>query len=153
MARSKNSAQKAKAIDVEREALKLRRQGLTYAAIGDALGMSESGAYYAVDRGLEKATQLVTKEADRLRQLEVQRLDRMQEGLWPTAETGDHKSIDRVLRIIAERAKLLGLYAPTAIDVKSSRFDGVDLGSLSVEQLRRLKAGESVEAVIGSGEA
>ena len=64
--------------------------------------MRELGKLHAISRA----------RAEELRQLEEERLDRMQAGIWSTAIQGHLGSIDRVLKIMDLRARLLGLYAP-----------------------------------------
>jgi hypothetical protein len=56
-------------------AVRLRRDGLNYAAIGDKLGMSEAGAYLAVKRGLGRVLEEVRDEAAQLLAVEYERLE------------------------------------------------------------------------------
>jgi hypothetical protein len=53
--------------------------------------------------------------ADEVRRIEVERLDKLMLSLWPEAQTGNIKAIETILGIMARRAKLLGLDAPTEI--------------------------------------
>jgi len=99
-----------------RQALELRKAGLTYEAIASRLGYANrSGAFKSVERGLRS---ILREPADDLRTLELERLDTVQVGLWQKARTGDVQSIDRLLRIMERRAKLLGLDAPDTSSVK-----------------------------------
>jgi len=50
-----------------------------------------------------------------LRALELLRLDELLNALWDTAIAGDLKAVDRVLKVMERRAKLLGLDAPFEI--------------------------------------
>ncbi len=104
----KNDATTAVARQVR--ALELRRDGLTYELIAQALGYAQpAGAFRAVRRGL-----LVTlrEPAEELRTLELARLDSLQEALWTDAVDGNLSAVDRVLKIMRRRASLLGLDAP-----------------------------------------
>jgi hypothetical protein len=48
-----------------------------------------------------------------VRELELTRLDAMLLPLWRRVQAGEEKAIDRALRIMERRARLLGLDAPT----------------------------------------
>lgn len=54
----------------------------------------------------------VAADAAELRAEEVSRLDAMLAGLWPDARRGHLGAVDRVLRLMERRARLLGLDAP-----------------------------------------
>lgn len=51
--------------------------------------------------------------ADELRSLELERLDRLLLGVWSQAAKGNQGAVDRALKIMERRARLLGLDAPT----------------------------------------
>ncbi len=59
-----------------------------------------------VGTALDKTLQ---EPAENLRQLELERLDAMLTAIWPQALNGYLGAIDRVLKIIERRSKLLGL--------------------------------------------
>ena len=107
-----------KAIDEaerSRSAIEMRKAGLTYDVIAQRLGFANrSGAFKAVERGIRS---IMREPADDLRSLELERLDTIQVGLWTKARSGDVQAIDRLLRIMERRAKLLGLDAPEASTV------------------------------------
>jgi hypothetical protein len=103
-------------------ALDLRKAGATYQMIADQLGYGgPSGAYKAVTSAL-KAT--LKEPADELRTMELERLDAMLLPLWRRVQNGDERAVDRVLRIMERRAKLLGLDAPAKRPVSGSEDDG-----------------------------
>lgn len=103
--------------DKQRQALELRKAGVSYAEIATRLGYrSGSGAHAAVGAALKKTLQ---EPADELRKLEVERLDAMLLAIATQVRQGNHGAIDRALRIMERRAKLLGLDAPTRQDVTS----------------------------------
>lgn len=98
-----------------RKAIELRKAGATYDKIAEALGYeNRSGAYKIVVGALRD---LVQEPAKELRTLEAERLDAMTLALWTRAQKGDLPAIDRLLRIMERRARLLGLDLPLAIDV------------------------------------
>lgn len=112
-----NRTSQAKAVTLERQkkALELRRMGLGYIEIGERLGIGKSQAQRLVVGALAEVRADITAEADGLRAEELSRLDAMMQGLWVDARKGGVKSIDRVLKIMERRAKLLGLDAPVRL--------------------------------------
>src|SRR5512138_1806264 len=98
------------ALEKQRQALELRKAGVPYAKIADALGYKHaSGAHKAVSSALRKTLQ---EPADDIRLLELERLDVMLFALWPSVTKGIQGAIDRALRVMERRASLLGLDAP-----------------------------------------
>lgn len=93
-------------------ALALRREGMSYEAIAQRLGISQPTAWRDVSDALKALQQ---EPAEDLRKIEVQRLDDLLLALWPKAKKGHPASVDRVIRIMERRARLLGLDAPTSI--------------------------------------
>lgn len=94
-------------IERERKVLELRRAGVTFDAIAAQLGYKGRGAAYkAFRRALARTLQ---QPASELRELEADRLDRLQTAIWGRAMRGDLEAVDRVLRIMERRAMLLGL--------------------------------------------
>lgn len=90
-----------------RKAVEMRKAGCSYDEIARALGFSNSGnAYHTVHKAL-KAT--YREPAEELRTLELERVDRLMRAIWPRAIKGDVDAIDRVLKVMARRARLLGL--------------------------------------------
>jgi len=97
------------------DALALRIKGLTFAGIGDALGVDTSTAYRYVRDALAATLAGCGELAEHLRELENQRLDEMHAALWPQALAGVMPAVDRILRLMERRAKLNGLDAPQKI--------------------------------------
>jgi hypothetical protein len=117
----------------ERQALELRMAGASFDQIAQKLGYSEKGAAHrAVTRALIST---VKPAADELRELETARLDRLLLAFWPAALEGDEKAADRVLRIMDQRAKLLGLNMPTKVDVDAT----VSVDPSEIEIVRRIR--------------
>ena len=87
--------------------VELAAQGMSYDEIAEAVGYSNrGGAHKAVSAAL-RAQQ--AEPVDELRQFECERLDALQRSCWDSAIAGDIPSVDRVLRVIQARVKLLGL--------------------------------------------
>jgi hypothetical protein len=101
--------------DRQIHALQLRRSGATFQQIAEQLGYAHrSNARKAIQAALDGA---LSDEADALRALDLDRLDRLQLAHWPRATSGDVKATETVLKVMQHRAKLLGLYAPVQREV------------------------------------
>lgn len=112
-ASNRTSAAKARTLERQAKALELRRMGKGYAEIAAAVGIGKSQAHRLVQAGLQDARDQIAARADDLRAVELSRLDGMLAGLWPDARKGNQGAVDRVLRIMERRARMLGLDAPT----------------------------------------
>lgn len=109
---NKTSAAKARTLERKVKALELRRMGKGYVEIAAALGIGKSQAHRLVKSGLADARAQISAQADELRSEEISRLDAMLSGLWADARKGNAGAVDRVLKIMERRARLLGLDAP-----------------------------------------
>ena len=88
-------------------AVELAIDGASYAAIAAEVGYSHRGnAYKAVHKALAER---ITAGVDELRRLELDRLDALQAAVWDKALAGDSAAVTTVLRIVEQRARLLGL--------------------------------------------
>src|SRR6188768_522389 len=101
------SVNRINAAERKRDALELRKAGVGFQAIADRLGYKNaSGAHYAVVSALKEITKPAAEE---VRDLEVERLDGMLFAISAQVSYGHLGAIDRALRIMERRAKLLGL--------------------------------------------
>lgn len=112
--------------------LQLRKAGATYREIAqaaiekfglDALPDSWGHRYAHKDvaRELEHLRSDVRETARDVLVLELQRLDDLLKALWPLAarKNPDYKAVDRVLRLMERRAKLLGLDEPDTLKLQT----------------------------------
>jgi predicted transcriptional regulator len=168
MARGKNvanqTAKAERAVKAQR-ALELRVAGLSLAQIGAELGVTEKSASRYVCDALTKLSEQSLADAEQLRTLELERLDRLQRaaelvlsrnhvhvsGGKVIVDEG-HKliddgpvlhAIDRLLRIGERRAKLLGIDAPAKLEHSGPdggpiKTETRDLSHLSDEELKAL---------------
>jgi len=115
--------------DKAAQALALRKTGATYEQIAAHLGYSNrQSANRAVLRLL--AAHEAENVAD-LRTLENMRLDDLLFAVYKAAKSGDLGAIDRALRIMERRAKLLGLDAPVKQEISGT--DGAPL-SITIDK-------------------
>jgi hypothetical protein len=134
-----NQSRRVQAHARQLQALELRKAGATYQAIAEQLGYAHAkGAYKAVASALKLT---LREPADGLRELEVARLDAMLLALWRRVQSGDEKAVDRALRIMERRARLLGLDAPSRGELSGPNGSplALDLTGLSDEQLALLE--------------
>ena len=137
----------------------LRKGGATYAAIAQAVidkfgldalprGWDERYAYKDIKRELDHLRKDIADSASEIIELETQRLDAMLTTLWPQVAKGHLGAIDRVLRLMDRRARLLGLDAPSKkdVDLKSGGkpLAVVDFTKLTVEQLKVIAKGGTI---------
>ena len=96
----------------------MRMAGQPYNAIAKALGWrNRSSAYEAVMRVLARREQ---EPAERVRHMELQRLERLLQAYWPQAirkRKPDINAAKMVLDILSRRARMLGLDAPVKLDI------------------------------------
>lgn len=109
-------------VDRELAVVELRRTGETWDRIARAIGYANAGgAYKAYKRAIVRTLQQPT---DELRDIEIDRLDRLQRAYWKKAIDGDLKSADFVLKVINKRGEFLGLDAPQKIQAEVITYDG-----------------------------
>ena len=97
-------------------ALAMRQRGHSYRAIAAQLGVSLSTAHGYVADALAELRAQTAEEVQMLRDLEAQKLDRVERYLWRalrTASAADVAKLANSLRLVSEsRRKLFGLDAP-----------------------------------------
>lgn len=102
----------------EMESLELRMSGLPYSQIAKKVGYrSRVSAYNAVIRVLDRREQ---EPAEKVRHLELQRLERLLMAYWPRAideAKPDVQAAKMCLDILTRRARMLGLDAPVKVDI------------------------------------
>lgn len=129
--RSKTGSGALKSQDHAARAVTMRRRGLTYDAIGRALGMTRQSAHALVQGAMKAAAAELKEEATEVVALDLARLDELHRVAWKAAKGGDLAAMDRVLKVMERRAKLLGLDAPTRSEVT-----GANGGPLAIEDVR-----------------
>lgn len=132
--RGRTTPRALEAYERQRRAVEMRRAGFTLEQIARSLG-------YATPTGAWKAILTVVRrneaaEIAGLRSLELDRLDRMWASVWPDIvqrEDADkrNRAVDRLLGITDRRRAILGLDAPTFVNVEAvvreeARRAGVD---------------------------
>jgi hypothetical protein len=112
-------------LDRTLEALRLRQAGFTYDEIAARVGYANrSSAFRAVSSALKRT---LKEPCDAVRMVELTRLDQMIKALWPAAEKGNLGSIDRVIKIMERRAKLLGLDSAQDVNINFGKMSDAEL--------------------------
>lgn len=116
-----NKTPEPQLIDREKEIIEWRIEGLTWRQIAERVQMSPAGALKAYNRAMVRT---LKPAADEMRELELDRLDTLQQTYWRPAVEGNLRAADFILRVIDKRAKILGLDAPTKIQAEVVTYDG-----------------------------
>lgn len=110
-----------KAAELERRATELRLAGHTYRAIADIIGgVTYIGVYKAVIRSLKRNQEETAENAEVLRSIEQDRLERLIAAADAKAQAGDIAAIDTVRKLSESLRKLNGIDAPAKTDVTSN---------------------------------
>jgi hypothetical protein len=116
------------------KALNLRLSGATYKQIGIELGISEPAAFKLVTREIARQAQEVREDANQVKEMEMQRLDQLTllnaKNFTDPAKQGP--AIDRALRIMERRCKLLGIDAAQKVEVSDADVENLVLSVMPI---------------------
>jgi hypothetical protein len=141
-----NSGRKVKSHQQMVMALELRASGASFLQIGKALSVSKPRAFRIVRKALDEMVEHCRETAERVRQLELYRMDRMRLSLDP--KKGDPRVADTLIRISERVAKLHGLDAPQRIEASGpgggpiETEEGPDYSKLTLDEMLLLRAME-----------
>jgi hypothetical protein len=114
------------------KAVQLRLAGVDYERIAQQLEYkSRQQAREDVHRAYVQATAEVRESVEELRNQDLERLARLQAAFWGAALQGDPKAGEMILKILARRAKLMGM--DSALKVEITTIDQIDA---EIQQLR-----------------
>ena len=120
------------------ESVRLRLQGHEYDEVAELVGYSNRGtAWRTVTKALRER---VDSAVDEYRQLELARLDALQASLWDKAMSGDIASANTVLKVMGQRARLLGLDQLTPSWAGEKTINTVVIQGNTEEFIRGLKS-------------
>lgn len=143
---AKSSQARLAAIERRRQCVELRLSGASVGAIAGKLGLSKSTVHKHLTKAMVEATEALDRPASEIKALELARLDRLLLAVWGNASKGDVQHVDRALKIMERRAKLLGLDAPLRLahggdrDAPPIRSEQA-VHALTDDQLERIAAG------------
>lgn len=153
MSKSRAGRERVTAAERRHKAIELRKLGLSFQKIADQMGISQSGAHKMVTSALQELNEKAAEGAAEVRRLELERLDEWMLRIAQEIKNGRALgAIDRGLRIMSRRAKLLGLDAPTKMElseVSDVLFQDIATASqagnsAAAAALQRIGGGESL---------
>lgn len=112
---STTSQRRIEAQERRAKAVQLRRMGWSYGRIANQLGITKSSAHKAVTKAMTEVQQLLDTDAETARAMELERLDELQSYLWLPASKANAQAVEKILKIMERRAKLMGLDAPSKV--------------------------------------
>jgi hypothetical protein len=142
----KTGKKRIESVERQKRAMELRLLGKTYEAIAQELGCTPAGAWKMIVTAMDAT---IRDPADKLRQIELDKLDRQEEVWAPLARLGDKDALDAWIKIQASRRKLLGLDAPDSSVVTNVIVPAAseEVQKILASPAARLKACELDEAL------
>lgn len=115
MSLSKTAPRRLTAAERRRESVRLRREGVTLDRIAEELGCSRPAVIKHLRAALADLAENTHAETVEWRAMELERLDALHRAIWEQALSGDLPAVDRVLRIMERRARMLALDGPQKV--------------------------------------
>ena len=125
----KAARSRSQVIERDRKAFELRRRGKNFDEIATELGFANKGSAYKAHARAMARGQVDSTSIEEARQLELARLDAMQAGLWKAASRGDLGAVDKSLKIMMRRDRLLGLAVAARSPGRGTNESGTGTGS------------------------
>lgn len=113
------------------QCVQLRRAGLGWDAIAGQLGYSSAARAY--ERFQVFMKEYPREDAEAARELEADRYDQLQRAIWAKCLKGDTWAIDRALKLMDQRARLLGLNMPVRQTIEVISESTVDKAIAELE--------------------
>lgn len=111
-------ANETAAVDRTRQAFEMRKAGMHYRDIAAKLGVSVGSVHNWVREWSEEYTLQTEEHFQSIRSESLARLDTALTAIWPQVRKGERGAVESMLKIEAQRAKLLGLDAPTKVEAE-----------------------------------
>jgi len=129
----------------------LRLKGLSERAIAKEVGCSLGTVHSDLDAVLEDAQQSAVSYMSRAKVLSLRRLERAIEAIWDAVKSGNLEAVDRLVRIEARRAKVVGFDAADKLEMSGPREEPIkiDARNALLDRLAGLIAGAATGAGAG----
>jgi transposase len=98
--------------------------GLTFREMAEAIGCSVGTVHNDVKLLLKRWQDEQVTSVQERKLMEGRRIDRALNAIWGRVQQGDLGTIDRLVKLIQERARLYGLYAPQKVAPTNPEGDG-----------------------------
>ena len=120
------------------EAYELKLGGKTLDQIADELGYaSNTEVAHAISSQMKSEAQFLTSAGRAgILQMEMDRLDRLQQSVWPSAMMGDPRSVDAALKVMDRRIKITGL---DSVDTQTQQHQVLVIGGQEQDYVNKLK--------------
>lgn len=115
MATSKTQQRRIEAQERRAKAIQLRRMGYSMGRIAERLGMSKSSVHKTITKAIDSLQKDIEQDAERARAQELDRIDELQSYLWLNASKGNTQAVEKIIKLMERRHKLLGLDAPNKV--------------------------------------
>lgn len=135
----------------ERDAqcVNLRRAGLGWDAIAKQLGYTSAARAY--EQFMSFMKEYPREDAVAARELEADRYDQLQRAIWAKCLKGDTWAIDRALKLMDQRARLLGLNMPVRAQIEVITESTVDTAIAALTAQLEAQAVEVADAEHAAG--
>lgn len=140
---TKTSKKVVTSAERRKEALEYRKAGLTFEEIGSRLGVTRQAAHKTVMVALSDISEKIAETADDIRTLELERLNDLFQVSYKAAMRGNLDAIDKCIKIMDRRSKLLGLDAPSKASVEFSRMSDDELATFIRQEITSDSSGDS----------
>jgi len=129
---NETSKAKARKLENQEKALQFRIAGLSYSKIAGQIGCSKSQAHNYVVDALKESTSRIASNADDLRTLELERLDRLIAALWTKSIGASPSHVQQLLKVMEDRRKLAGIAPAPEVFGEVVTESGSESGGVSV---------------------
>jgi len=116
----------------------MRSQGHSYQMIANEMKCSIGWCHRLVQRGLKRIYKKTQESAETIRQLQLERLNKMLAGVMERAETGDSFAIQSALQVMDRIDKAWGLEPPKRVEhtfTEDARNEALDQLSKNIAAL------------------
>lgn len=108
---------------------------MSFSAIAKELGVSVGTAHRDILELLEESREKLREKAQHHIALDLQRLDALIAAMWAKAERGGVGAVDRLIKILERRARLLGLDKADKVQISGPNGGPIEISDIR-ERLR-----------------
>lgn len=116
--RKKQEGKKLRMAERRAKSVTLYKAGWTYRDIAAELDVSHDTIAKDIQTTLAQYAKISEKEAEEIRFVHVERIQAAVKAIWQSVGKGNLKAIHTLIRLMEREAKLLGLDAPTKVDLE-----------------------------------
>ena len=146
MQRRKNTRKTIVSEEIRNTVIELRKQGMNYADIANEVGIHMDTARSAVNTYMIRLQARTLESADELRRDDYSKLSMMLDAIWDRVLEGELGAIDRAIKILERRARLMGL----DMQQQNAILMALNLERLTDEQLEQIATGANPLQVLAN---